>query len=80
MATSRCGKCNSTSFEAKDVLISNYNFPLAFIQCASCGTVINTVEHNHISELLIETKLKIDGVAGYIASLEKEITSLKKKK
>jgi hypothetical protein len=51
MATSRC-PCGSTNFELKEVVPKGSSFKLNFVQCASCGTPISTIEYMNISDML----------------------------
>lgn len=45
MAVSKCPKCDHTSFEIKDVVPQGATYKYRFIQCASCGAVVGTLEH-----------------------------------
>lgn len=39
MATSCCPKCGEHSFEQVDAIAEGAQFPVRFIQCATCGAV-----------------------------------------
>ncbi len=44
MATTKCPKCESTSFELKTgVSVKNCRHKIAFIQCAACGCAISAL-------------------------------------
>lgn len=61
MGISKCPKCGSSRFELKinnDVKGSKY--PIAFIQCESCSTVVGTTEEYYANRLLEKIAEKLD--------------------
>lgn len=64
MATSKCIKCDSTSFEIKRAEIEKSDFKMYFIQCASCGGVVSCVEDENnnylINQLAKKLNVKLD--------------------
>lgn len=59
MATSTCVKCESTRFELKQAKITGAAFILFFVQCASCGGVVGTVEAENIGAKLDKLARKL---------------------
>lgn len=53
MGSSRCVKCDSTSFELQEADIAGTSFRLLFVQCASCGGVVGVHDRNNIGEMLM---------------------------
>lgn len=65
MATSKCPKCESTSFELKASdstgrnVIDGTVYAYAFIQCRSCGAVVGVVDGHHVPSLLEKIAAKL---------------------
>lgn len=60
MATSKCGKCDGTTFEMKDAdKIGQSKFAYSFIQCSSCGTVVGVTDRHHVPSLLNQIASKL---------------------
>ncbi|WP_336916689.1 hypothetical protein [Acinetobacter modestus] len=79
MARSKCGSCNSTSFELlekSDVKGSAY--PVAFIQCSSCGAVVGVLEEKNSEWLFSQLRKKIEGVEAIAANIDNNIVKLPK--
>jgi|WetSurMetagenome_2_1015567.scaffolds.fasta_scaffold207814_2 hypothetical protein len=60
MATSKCPKCDGTSFELKELKIKDSNFRINGIQCSHCGCVIGTSEYFNTSELILKLAKKLN--------------------
>ena len=60
--SSKCPKCESTSFETAVESPKKSNFKLIFIRCASCGTVVGVTDYYNIGVLIhsFAKKLNID--------------------
>ena len=55
MATSKCPRCEGTSFEIVEAKrLKDANFRMNFIQCSSCGTVVGVTSFHDVSSLLIK--------------------------
>lgn len=52
MATSKCPCCGRTQFEMKEAEIKYSRFKLMFIQCASCGAVVGTMDFYNIGNAI----------------------------
>jgi predicted nucleic-acid-binding Zn-ribbon protein len=63
MATSKCIKCDSTSFEYKNQNISGK--PFVFIQCSKCGGVISALVDHNIESSFKDTQIKLDKLIKY---------------
>ena len=50
--TSRCPRCENSSFEIAEHSPRGSRYKLFFIQCASCGPVVGVMEHTHIGWLI----------------------------
>lgn len=50
MALSQCPKCEGKSFESVQKKVNNLNYPITFIQCALCGTVVGALDTNIIGK------------------------------
>lgn len=65
MTTSRCPKCEGSTFEMKSSatptrnVIQGAKFAYSFIQCRSCGTVVGVVDHHHVPSLLQQIASKL---------------------
>ena len=44
MANSACIRCQNQTFEARETTVDGLDRKLLFVQCASCGTPVGTVE------------------------------------
>ena len=62
MNTSKCPKCESSTFENVTEMVTGYNYQLNFIRCAKCKTVISILENYNIGALLhgLAEKLNIN--------------------
>lgn len=45
MAMSKCGHCGNHSFEVKEVSPSGSRYKMYFVQCASCGVPVGSMEY-----------------------------------
>ena len=55
MATSsKCPKCENTSFELKTEKVDNSDYKFSFIRCSNCGTVVGITEAHYTSELILK--------------------------
>jgi hypothetical protein len=54
MATSKCAKCNNTTFESKRGKIINDDNPIVFVQCAKCGSVIGVYDIGSLTNVAKE--------------------------
>ncbi|MEN2393236.1 hypothetical protein [Pseudomonas halotolerans] len=59
MATSKCIKCDSTSFEMKEAKITGSNFRMMFIQCSRCGGVVGVTEFMNAGAMLDRIAKKV---------------------
>jgi ribosomal protein S27AE len=80
MAVSRCGKCDSTSFEVEAKKPAKSNYELMFVQCARCGNPFGVLEShniNHkISELQNELNSKIASLESYIGTVNQNVGTI----
>ena len=68
MATSKCAKCEKTSFEIKEVMPNGANHSVCFVQCANCGVVIGVREHYSIAAMLFEQNEAIKSIASTVGA------------
>ena len=52
MATSKCPRCDSTFFEAKEANVSGSDWRYMFIQCASCGSVVGVQDIFNVPNMI----------------------------
>ncbi|OHW40723.1 hypothetical protein BHC62_15340 [Pseudomonas sp. 06C 126] len=52
MASSKCVKCDGTSFEMKEAKIAGSNFRMMFVQCSRCGGVVGVTEFMNAGSML----------------------------
>ncbi|GAK56198.1 hypothetical protein U27_03160 [Candidatus Vecturithrix granuli] len=52
MSQSKCAKCGHSTFEMVENTPERSQFPVMFIQCAQCGTVIGVQPNENIPALL----------------------------
>jgi len=50
--SSKCPKCENTSFELAEVSIKGAKFKNYFIRCFSCGTVVGTTPYHNTATIL----------------------------
>lgn len=50
--SSKCPKCEGTSFETEIETPKNSRFKLLFVRCASCGVVISVLDYYNIGAML----------------------------
>jgi uncharacterized Zn finger protein len=62
MNRSKCPKCEKSGFEVVNEVPVNSNYPLIFVRCANCGSVIGVLDYYNVGELIkkLAEKLKID--------------------
>jgi hypothetical protein len=60
MATSRCPKCASSSFELENFTPRNSEFKLSFVQCSSCGAVVGVLDYYNIGQLIHDLAKKLN--------------------
>lgn len=59
MATSKCPKCDSVSFELKAGEPHGSKYKIMFIQCRSCGGVVGVTDYYNIPVLLEKIAKKL---------------------
>jgi len=52
ISSSKCPKCDSSTFESVIETPKNSNFKLNFIRCASCKTVVGVLDFYNIGALI----------------------------
>lgn len=52
MAISKCGSCESHTFELKANEPKGSQFKLMFVQCSRCGAVVGVTDYYNIPSLL----------------------------
>lgn len=55
MANSKCGHCDGTIFEIREVQPRGSEYKFNFIQCASCGVAIGVVSFYNLEAQILET-------------------------
>jgi hypothetical protein len=62
MASSKCPKCEKTSFEVALEEPRNSNFKIQFVRCSSCKTVVGVLEFYNSGALIrkLAEKLKVN--------------------
>jgi DNA-directed RNA polymerase subunit N (RpoN/RPB10) len=80
MALSLCPKCENHRFEMVEVEPGNWRFKIMFVQCASCGTVVGTMDYFNLSTLIHELKEKVENVENKLEDIEYEIVLMKTNK
>lgn len=60
MASSSCPKCGHHSFELKETKIRGAQYSMYFVQCSSCGSVINSTEYYDSGVLLKKQEEKLE--------------------
>lgn len=80
MALSLCPKCENHRFEMVEVEPGNWRFKIMFVQCASCGTVVGTMDYFNLSTLIHELKEKVENVENKLEDIEYEIVLMKNNK
>ncbi|WP_180075685.1 hypothetical protein [Acinetobacter sp. YH12106] len=79
MAQSKCGSCNSISFELLERSdIKGSAYPVAFIQCSSCGAVVGVLEDKNSEWLFTQLRKKIEGVEAIASNIDNNIVKLPK--
>jgi hypothetical protein len=68
MATSTCGHCGGTRFEVKEVVPNGLNYKLFFVQCASCGVPIGSMEYMSISTMIHTQNEAIKKIASAVGA------------
>lgn len=59
MATSRCIKCDNSSFEIVESTPRRSAFKLMFVQCTACGGVVGVLDFYNIGERITELAKKL---------------------
>lgn len=76
MAISRCMKCDSQFFEAKEQSPIGSKFKLIFIQCSSCGGVVGTMNYFDAGILANENKAEIANIKSQLSGIDNNIRNL----
>ena len=63
MARSTCPKCSASRFEVSEQEPAHSNFKLMFVQCASCGAVVGTLDYFNIGNMLAQQNEAIKRIA-----------------
>jgi len=63
MATTKCARCDSTSFEAKVFEPRGSNYKLVSVQCASCGAAIGVMEYMNSTTQIQKLEKQLQDVA-----------------
>lgn len=58
--SSKCPKCENTSFEISTESPKNSNFKVSFVRCRSCKTVVGTLEPESTTELIHKLARKLN--------------------
>jgi uncharacterized Zn finger protein len=60
--SSKCPKCENTTFEVVNEMPVNSNYELIFVRCESCHTVVGTIDFYNVGALVkkLALKLKVD--------------------
>ena len=59
MASSKCIKCDNTTFEMKEAKITGSNFRMMFVQCSRCGGVVGVTEFTNTAATLHNISKKL---------------------
>ena len=66
MPSSKCPRCENTSFEMQENEPRGSGWKYMFIQCARCGTVVGVTEYMNIGAL-IQKLAKALGVRNFLS-------------
>jgi hypothetical protein len=58
-SSSKCPKCENSTFELAIETPKKANYKFYFIRCSSCGTVVGTHEYYHIGALIHQLAEKL---------------------
>ena len=67
---SKCGSCNSFSFELKEVSPTHSRYKFYFIQCGLCGRPVGVTSYYDTHETVEGTNTKINKLESKIDNLE----------
>jgi len=59
MASSKCIKCDNTTFEMKEAKITGSNYRMMFVQCSRCGGVVGLTEFMNTGAMLDRISRKL---------------------
>lgn len=62
MATSKCNKCDKTSFEVVEKVPTRSTFKLLFVQCSSCGNVVGVMDYFNIGSMISKLEKRIEKI------------------
>lgn len=68
MATSKCSKCGSPSFETVNHTPANSRYILLFVQCAACGAVVGVLDAYNIGHSLGMVAEVVNDIARKVGS------------
>ncbi len=74
----RCPKCGNQSFEMVSGEPGNWRFKIMFVQCASCKTVVGTMDYFNLSTLIHELNERISNIETNLEEIEYEIGKIRK--
>jgi len=86
MSESKCPKCDATEFEMTTANIKNLGNEFKFIQCASCGAVINAFSsfnpesaHNSLVSKINQVAKLSETIMQKILQIQNDIVTLRLK-
>lgn len=59
MPSSKCGACESTLFEIKEVEPAGAQYKHYFVQCQRCGVPVGVIEYRNSGKLIEEMQAKL---------------------
>lgn len=71
--SSKCPRCENTSFELEQAKLSSTHLSYYFAQCSKCKTVVGVIEHQHSGDVISQLNNKIDNLNNKIDNLEHAI-------
>ena len=70
MAVVTCPKCEGHIFEAST------NFEEIFMQCASCGCVVEVVKYHNVGDLVKDQGKQIEELSRRLSDIEDQVTHI----
>lgn len=73
---STCAKCGGHIFEVVEQSPMKSNFKIMFVQCASCGTSIGTMDYFDVNSHIDKLEGKIVGIESNMSTIQSHLANI----
>lgn len=74
--STKCSKCDNSSFEIKQIEPSGSAYKLSAVQCRSCGTACGVLDYFNLGTLLKNQEKQISDLTSLVQTLRQELQQI----